>query len=295
MGVCSLGYVALNVSDMASWRDLATSVLGMEVIERSYGDIVDLRIDDLHHRFSLYPAKEDSIEAVGWEVATLSDLHDLVEKLTAYGVEVHESPPCEKSERKVHTLFKFIDPASGIKSELFYAPQSEMMPFTPSLGMTGYKTGNMGLGHVVYIVGDYEESKKFYEEVMGFRLSDYIAWDDKDATFYHCNGRHHSLAIMKPFGDFKAGDFNHIMLETNSIDDVGYAYDVVRDKGIPLVMEYGKHTNDLMQSFYIVTPSGFALELGYGGRLIENDWEIRSYDSPMLWGHRSPEGNEPTT
>jgi hypothetical protein len=50
----------------------------------------------------------------------------------------------------------------------------------------------------------------------------------------------------------------------------------------------GKHTNDHMQSFYVITPSGFGMEYGFGGRLIEENWEIRHYDQPMLWGHRPP-------
>jgi hypothetical protein len=41
-----------------------------------------------------------------------------------------------------------------------------------------------------------------------------------------------------------------------------------------------------MQSFYLETPSGFWIEYGYGGRDIGPDWEIKTYDQPMLWGHR---------
>ena len=83
----------------------------------------------------------------------------------------------------------------------------------------------------------------------------------------------------------------HIMIEAQSLDDVGRAYDIVRDKNIPLMLEMGKHTNDLTHSFYLFTPSGFAIEYGYGGRLIDDaTWEVRSYDSPKLWGHKMPEG-----
>lgn len=70
------------------------------------------------------------------------------------------------------------------------------------------------------------------------------------------------------------------------MDDVGYGYDIVRDLGIPVTIEPGKHSNDHMQSFYLQTPSGFWIEYGFGGREIGPDWEIKSYDQPMLWGHR---------
>jgi 2,3-dihydroxybiphenyl 1,2-dioxygenase len=290
MSVGSLGYVALNVTDMSAWLEMVTSVFGMQIVARENSAAIDLRIDDYHHRFTLYPSDEDSIAAIGWEVESLENLNELVIRLTNYGVAVRDSSLEECEERKVRNMVTFVDPTCGMTVELFYSPQSEKYPFCPSKGIDGYKTGNLGLGHVVYFVDDYEKSKQFYTDVMGFDVSDYIVWDDreKDATFFHCNERHHSLAIMPPFGELKGGMMGHIMIEANSLDDVGRAYDLVRDKAIPLMMEFGKHTNDHTQSFYIFTPSGFALEYGYGGRLIDENWKVHNYDSPMLWGHRMP-------
>ncbi len=291
MSVSGLGYMALNVSDLAAWTDLLTSVFGMQLVRRENSDAIDFRLDDWHHRLSLYPSDSDSVAAVGWELADRDALLKMVAALEKYGVEVSRAEASLTEERQVTEMYQFIDPASTTPTEIFYAPRLEMKPFAPSLGISGYNTGNLGLGHVVYFIGDYEKSHSFYTEVMGFKTSDYIIWDEgeKDATFYHCNQRHHSLAIMPPFGPFKPGDFNHLMLEANSLDDVGYAYDVVRDKNIPIMMEMGKHTNDHTNSFYLITPSGFGLEYGCNSRLIGDEWKVSTYDSPMLWGHRSPE------
>jgi hypothetical protein len=62
----------------------------------------------------------------------------------------------------------------------------------------------------------------------------------------------------------------------------------VLERKIPLILTLGRHTNDLMTSFYIKNPSGFAIEYGYGGRLIEDDakWDIRKYSATKLWGHQ---------
>ena len=82
---------------------------------------------------------------------------------------------------------------------------------------------------------------------------------------------------------------HHIMFELTDPDDVGRAHDRVRDAGIPLAMDYGKHPNDLMTSFYVRTPSGFELEYGSGGVVIDDaTWQITSYDATSLWGHRPP-------
>jgi hypothetical protein len=44
-----------------------------------------------------------------------------------------------------------------------------------------------------------------------------------------------------------------------------------------------------MLSFYVQTPSGFQVEYGYGGRVIDDDvWEVQLHHAPSIWGHRSP-------
>lgn len=85
---------------------------------------------------------------------------------------------------------------------------------------------------------------------------------------------------------FTGGDFNHLMIEAASLDDVGRAYDIINAAGIDLQMTFGRHTNDGVTSFYMRTPSGFAIEIGYGGELIDSDeWEVKTFRSPSRWGH----------
>ena len=287
MGVSSLGYVTLDVADMSAWLNLVTGVFGLEPKTREDG-AVDLKMDEYHHRFTLYPAAVNNLRSVGWEMASPDELKSLVEALRARGIEVVEGDDALKRERRVRDLWRFHEPNLNLETELFYGPSACNVPLHPTRGISGYNTRGVGLGHIVFNASDPQATVKFYQEVMGFKISDYIIWEDKDATFLHCNPRHHTLAIMNEFGPLKGGDLNHIMIEAKSFDDVGYAYDVVRDKGYPIMLEMGKHSNDHMQSFYVFTPSGFAIEYGYGGRMIDSDWQIRTYDQPMLFGHRMP-------
>lgn len=285
MGVAGLGYITLDVSDLDAWLDIAIKVFGMQRMPRA-DDAVDLRLDEFHHRLTLHPAASDKLRSVGWELASTEELMALVERLRAYGLDVTEADEATRVDRKVRTLYRFFEPHAGVETELFYGPLVEHLAFVPTRGISGYKTKNMGLGHVVFHVADVTGAVDFYRDQMGFKITDYIAWDNIDAVFLHCNPRHHTLAIMNCFNGIQPQTFNHIMFEALNYDDVGYAYDVVRDMGIPIFMEMGKHSNDHMQSFYIRTPSGFCIEYGYGGRMIDADWEIRSYDQPMLFGHR---------
>jgi 3,4-dihydroxy-9,10-secoandrosta-1,3,5(10)-triene-9,17-dione 4,5-dioxygenase len=286
MGVDSLGYVAFNVTDFAAWGTVLEQVFGMEPRTRSNSAAVDFRLDEYHHRITLYPAQEDSVAAMGWEVGSVDRLDELAEILRSHGADVVPGTAEQCDERKVKRLYRYTCPMIGCPTEIYYGPLVSNTAFSPRRGISGYKTGNLGLGHVAFWVKDLEASLDFYREVMGFEISDYIAWDDNDAVFLHCNARHHTLALMAEAEGRPGGKFQHLMVESVSRDDVGYGYDIVRDLAIPVAIEPGKHSNDHMQSFYLKSPSGFWMEYGFGGREIGEDWEVKNYDQPMLWGHR---------
>ena len=104
-------------------------------------------------------------------------------------------------------------------------------------------------------------------------------------AFMHSGPRHHSLAIAR----FPAPRrLHHFMLQLHDFDDVGSTYDLCQERGIPIVSSLGRHTNDLMTSFYMTTPSGFQVEYGHGGREIDDEvWTVQRYRTASLWGHRS--------
>ena len=85
--------------------------------------------------------------------------------------------------------------------------------------------------------------------------------------FYHCNPRHHSVALAKPPIELPQ-KLHHVMVETGSHDNVGAAFDRAREAGLPIANALGKHDNDKMFSFYVVTPAGFQVEVGYGARIM---------------------------
>ena len=62
---------------------------------------------------------------------------------------------------------------------------------------------------------------------------------------------------------------HHFMVELGSLDDVGQGYDLAQGEQDGIAYTLGRHTNDHMTSFYMRTPSGFFIEYGWGGRMIE--------------------------
>ncbi|QKT09397.1 VOC family protein [Rhodococcus sp. W8901] len=286
MSISRLGALSVDVTDLEAWRHVLVDLLGLHARPRaSDQDPLLIRIDDHHHRIALYPATEDRIRTITWDVDSLEELQAIADRVTAEGIAVEWVPAGPPEERMTLASFRFVD-GDGFPNEVRFGPTVDHLPLAQGGVISGFVTGELGLGHVVLMCKDYPAAVDFYTRVLGFRLTDYIVWDGADATFLHCNPRHHSLALMNECFSFKGGDFNHLMLEVESIDDVGRAYDLINEACIDLQMTFGRHTNDGVTSFYLRTPSGFAIEIGYGGDLVDSDeWEVKTFLSPSRWGH----------
>ena len=290
LSVTQLGYLGLSVSNVDDWERFATQILGLQSNGRDVDGSLFLRMDEYHHRFIVHPTGKDDLAYIGWEVATEEALQAMAAQLTAAGVAVQPGTPEEAEARRVAGVIKFHDP-SGIASELFYGPLVTFdKPFQSPRPISGFKTGEQGLGHFVLAVDDLDRSLHFYREVLGMRISDFVRFSPApgvrlNVAFFHCNPRHHSLAFWAMPQAPKR--IHHFMLQLNALDDVGSAYYLCQDQKVPIVMNLGRHTNDHMVSFYLRTPSGFAVEYGYGAREVDDrTWQVQVHTAGSMWGHQ---------
>ena len=192
--------------------------------------------------------------------------------------------PGELAARHVSGLARVVDPG-GASIELFYGPVFDHTVFISPVGVSRFVTGELGMGHLVMASPNVDETYRFYTDLLGFRLSDTMRRGDVLVRFTHCNPRHHSLALAK--GDQPM--MQHFMVEVATMDDVGYAFDRFQDLGVKIRMGIGKHTNDHMTSFYAHTPGPFFVELGFGGRHIDDaTWTTGEITATSFWGHRRP-------
>ena len=295
MGISAFGYLGIGVSDIERWRAFATEdVLGFEEVERAEDGTVYYRIDEYHHRFALHPTGENDAVYIGWEVPTRQDLDEIAARLAHAGVVVTPGTEEEKANRKVVDLIKFNDP-SGIPLEVFHGGlQLWERPFRPSRAISGFKTKTedgqpTGLGHLVLFCKSLDDTVVFWRDMLGFKVSDYIDLSYEmpglgTAVFFHCNPRHHSVAFVEM--DVPR-HLQHFMVELLNMDDVGTTYYKCLDDGVPMTLSLGRHTNDHMFSFYMVGPSGFDIEYGWGGRYIDDDkWIVQRHIAPAIWGHK---------
>ena len=280
MAVSSLGYLGLSVSDPAAWRAFACDVLGM----MPSGSGERLRIDSKDWRIALHEGSEDDVAYVGFEVASAEALTELEARLEAAGRPIQRGDDQLLAERGVAELVVTEDPA-GLAVELFCGLLDRGdVPFHSAAGTSGFVTGAQGLGHIVLSAADVDAVRPFYTELLGLRLSDRIAMGPISLEFYHCNARHHTLALVPAPLPKRV---HHMMVEVASLDDVGFALDRCEAAGVPLASSLGKHTNDQMVSFYVRTPSGFDLEYGWGGIDVDDaSWRVELYDRTSIWGHK---------
>jgi 2,3-dihydroxybiphenyl 1,2-dioxygenase len=276
----SLGYVGIRAKDLDDWARYGTGLLGLQQVDRSRGTLA-FRMDDRKQRIVIDADGGEGISFFGWEVADAQALDALAAHLERSGCTVSRGSRALAEQRRVKDLIVFNDPM-GNRLEIFHGPEVSTEAFAPGRNISGFRTGPLGMGHVVMQVANVDQMLTFYREMLGFRLSDYY-FDPFTAYFLHLNPRHHSFALIQT----GKNAVHHLMMELYSFDDVGQGYDLATAEEGRVATSLGRHTSDYLTSFYTWNPSGFMVEYGWGGRSIDpQTWQpTERKEGPSLWGH----------
>jgi biphenyl-2,3-diol 1,2-dioxygenase len=279
-----LGYIGLEVADRPAFETFLADVVGLTPGASPHS----WRNDDKTQRVLVAEGPCNDAAFLGFEVADRAAYDARAEALGRVGFDVTKGTDDEKDVRGVEDLAWCTSPW-GTRVELAIGLQTAE-PFASSLVPGGFLTAGMGFGHAVFAASDLPAADRFVTEGLGLTQSDWLAMDAGGFTlevrFYHCNARHHSLALAGVPFDVPT-KLHHLMLETNDVDDVGAAFDRVFNTQLPIANGLGKHPNDEMFSFYVVTPAGFQLEIGHGARTVTEPWtDNRPYDRISAWGHQ---------
>lgn len=290
----ALGYIVFEVSDIAAWQFFSEDLLGGTVGRVADNRSFTIRLDDYENRLTFRRGNANDLVAAGWELPSKSALEKYSEQLRAAGVDLRDCPDDLAADRQVSALYACSDP-SGWQHEFYHGPRiaSGGASINCAKVRNGFVAGRLGAGHILAFADDLETANNFYRDTLGLYVSDRILATNADghqldATFYHtATGRHHSLATAQNPGIPKR--LGHFMVEMRSMYDVGMALDRFVESGVTVVRDIGQHPNDQMTSFYVETPSGFYMEVGTGGIVIdESKWTIGLYSETSLWGHRRP-------
>jgi 2,3-dihydroxybiphenyl 1,2-dioxygenase len=279
----ALGYVGVRAKDLRDWASYGSGLLGLQPIDKSRSTLA-FRMDDRKQRIIVDADGGDGIAFFGWEVADAVALDAIAAHLDKNDIKAARGARALADERHVKDLIVFNDPI-GNRLEIFHGAETTAEPFKPGRSISGFRTGPLGLGHVVLNVDTRDTIDKlmaFYRGILGFRLTDYYDHPFV-ARFLHLNPRHHSLAFIQT----GKNAVHHIMMELYSFDDVGQGYDLALGEKDRVGVTLGRHTSDFITSFYSLTPSAFMVEYGWGARSIDVDaWQATERkEGPSMWGH----------
>ena len=151
------------------------------------------------------------------------------------------------------------------------------------------------MGHLAITSKEPEAMLGFWKKYFDARLTDHIeariSGLNLDIEFLRLNPRHHSVAVAATRGkrlDPIRTRVQHVNLEVASLEDMTNAYLRCRKLGFKVAMGVGLHTNDKDLSFYVVTPTGFQIEVGWNPVLVEDEvnWQPMVHQGISLWGHQ---------
>lgn len=280
MTITALSYLGVRTEMLPEWSSFARGILGMQQVDNS-SKTLSFRMDDHKQRLVVEGKSGNSLSFMGWEVSSADGLNYFAGKLDKLSINVKTGSRALCDQRCVTELIYFNDP-DGNRIELVWKPEITTEVFKPGRPISGFSTGAYGMGHAVLHVKDADSLLTFYRDTLEFNVSDF-GLTPYPMYFFHVNGRHHSFAMI---GSGEAG-IHHFMIEFQNLDDVGQGYDLAQQQQDRIAYTLGRHTNDYMTSYYANTPSGFFVESGWGGRVIDPDTWVphETTVGPSFWGH----------
>jgi len=273
--VTDLHYVALAVPDLAAERAFFGETWGLVETGEADGKVY-FAAEGSPHPFviRLRQDGERKTDLIGFSAASRADVDALFDQAKAAGCKIIAEPgPAE-------------GPAGGYACR-FFDPDGRAIEVICDTTQRPFRTLGkgeaipVGLSHIVLHTPEPPKLVAFYEDVLGFRLSD---WIGTFMAFLRCNSAHHRLAILPG-----PPALNHVAFDVSSVDELMRGLGRLTAKGVTLSWGPGRHTAGDNTFTYYLTPNGNAVE--YTSDLEEVDeatWQPTTYEfTPSItdqWG-----------
>ncbi len=270
MQIAKLGYAGFNTPDVEAMLAYYTNVIGFTLVERGGDGTAYLRNVLDHHTIVLYPAKEQGIRHIGFQIGGGQTLKDAATQLQNQGITVETQSDAQPG---VAEQLQFADP-EGTTLHLYTAMEQVHNPFS-EVGIVPEK-----LGHIAMAVHDVQKCADFYQNVLGFRVSD---WIEDFFVFMRSGPDHHTMNFLRT----KYQKMHHIAFQLKDWAHVQRACDHLYNQHIPLVWGPGRHGAGHNIFTYHRDPDGQFVELFTELDIILN--EELGYFEPRPWHEEFPQ------
>ncbi|MCY1341716.1 Biphenyl-2,3-diol 1,2-dioxygenase [compost metagenome] len=289
-GASSMGYAVIESNHLDRWKTFLKDGIGLH-LQHAGQDCLAFRMDHHQRRIIVKRGGAEDFAAVGWQLRDQATLDIVLQRLKARSIAVQQSTAVEAAERGVTRFWRVIGP-KRMAIELFIEPLTTSEPL--DMLSAGFITGEAGMGHLAITSRRGQDMRRFWQEIFDARQSDTIveqlAGVTVDIEFFRVNPRHHSIAIAQVRGlpiDPIRTKAQHMNMLTVSVAELTAAFLRCRALDFEMAHEIGEHPNDREQSFYVLSPSGFEIELGWNALEVdEATWSTTTYEGISLWGHK---------
>lgn len=253
-----LGYFSIGVADLDEAVEFYARFVRLDLTERI--DRTAFMTGGLeHHWLRLEEGSEQGLKRIGYEVESEAALVEIREQLGAWGIEYEEGG--DFRNERVQRFLRFTDPG-GFELDLFTGmAQRAVAPVGSGVALEKFLHGGA-------YVQNWDETVRFYREVLGFKPSD---WMGNMVAFLRCGDRYHHSAVMIRSPQ-NAPSFDHFCIQVDSIDDVMRFRHNAVGHGVELRDDVLRHGPSGSISVYIKDEArGFAVEYCTGHPRVDDE------------------------
>ncbi len=266
--VAHVGHVELFTPKLDESLAFFTSVVGLHETGR-HGDSVYLRAwgDYERHTLKLTGHTTSGLGHLALRVRDEATLHRFVALLEAQGM------PGRWVEDVMHgPAYRSATP-DGHAVELYWETQRFVATADVSTAFKNQPQRYVPRGiapryfdHVNILAREVSPTRRFFNEVLGLRLTEHIVFDDgsEKGAWVSATQKSYDVAMTQDLSGV-SGRLHHITYRMDSREDVLRAADILRDAGVRI--ETGPHKHTIGQTFflYCYEPGGNRFEIGAGG------------------------------
>jgi catechol 2,3-dioxygenase len=261
--VIAIRSVDLGVPDIEGAEAFYTRTWGLEVAARQGGAVYLRATGPDHHVLALRPHPCAEILSVSFRVGAEETLERI-----AWAVG-------SKHGRVIDPVAPNGDPDGGIALRV-ESPEGYILRFHFRDALQDKaeprRSYPFRLSHVNLNCADIEATSRFFESVLGFKLTD----RSKAMAFLRCNEDHHAVVLA----DSGVNGLNHVAFMMPDLESVMRGSGRMMDHGFPIGWGPGRHGPGDNVFAYFVDPFGFVVE--YTAEVLQVDAEYRAH-GPDHW------------
>lgn len=282
MRIAKIGHVEFHTTNLEGMVSYYTDVIGLGLSARDEDGTAYLTSGSDHHDLVLRQGPENRLDHVAYQIGGSLSLQEAADELRGQKVEVREldaEPGVGEAlglsdpEGNAIELYASVEPANGRPRGTGISPQK--------------------LGHLAVLVEDPQRVADFYQDVLGFRWSD---WLEDFFVFLRCNADHHSANFLKsPQGR----RMHHFAYELRDWAHVQLACDRLAEADVSVIWGPGRHGPGHNIFTYHRDPDGNIVELFTQLDLVLDEglghfdprpWHEDNLQKPKVWeaGPKAP-------